>query len=328
MPRQNPYWRYLLAGLLTVLSTASVVPQPHLESNAYDLIAVVNALRSVYDLPPYTVNPILMTTAQNQADYMASTETVTHSGAGGSTMSQRLLAAGYPLGGDLSAGGFRSENIIQMLQSGMAQDAVDAWMDDAPHQNTMLSVDLMEIGAGVAVMNGRVYYVIDCARPTNSSALSAGTQAIETATTVPAMAAVLYPIELSTPNANGEVIHEVRDGQTLWQLAISYGVKINEIKSRNNLVDDNIYPGNKLLIRLEPTQTLVPPTITELPSATASVIPISTAAPTMRAAATFALPEVNSPNPARMKTVAFSLVALALIGGLIAWLLGTMKTDD
>src|SRR5690242_4000533 len=112
------YFSIALAILLMLFSTIGAVHRRPLESIAYVLIAVVNALRSAYSLPAYDVNSILMTTAQNQADYMTLTETVTHFGLGGSTMTQRLLAAGYPLGGDLSAGGFRSENIIQLLQSG------------------------------------------------------------------------------------------------------------------------------------------------------------------------------------------------------------------
>ena len=308
-------------------STAGTVHQPPLESSANDLIAIVNALRNVYSLPAYTVNPVLMTTAQNQADYMALTETVTHSGPGGSTMTQRLLAAGYPLGGDLSAGGFRSENIIQMLQSGMAQEAVEAWMGDAPHQNTMLSPDLTEIGAGVAVMNGRVYYVIDCARPTNYDETSASTQIPGAEATVPAAVAVIYPVELSTPNTDGQVIHEVRDGQTLWQIAISYGVKINDIKSRNNLLDNDIYPGNKLLIKMEATATVVPPTTSTLPSATANASPTVTLRPPTATIASQAVQVTTPQNTSRVMTVAFSIIALALVGGVIAWLLGSMQNE-
>lgn len=330
MRKPSSYWRFAPAILVLLCSTAGTTHQPSFESNAHDLIAVVNALRSVYDLPAYGVNSILMVTAQNQADYMAATETVTHLGPGGVPMSQRLLAAGYPLGGDLSAGGFRSENIIQMLQSGTAQQAVNAWMGDTPHQNTMLSEALTEIGAGVAVRNGRVYYVIDCARPTNSRDLSAGTQILGAEATVPAIAAAIYPAELSTPNANGEVIHEVRDGETLWQIAISYGVKINDIKSRNNLLGNDIYPGNKLLIRIEATATAVPPTASELLSATvsASESPTATLMPAVATMATQTLPTVITQDTSRVKTVAFSIVALALIGGVIAWLLGSLQNPS
>jgi len=189
-----------------------------------------------------------MFTAQNQSDFMAATGNVTHTGAGGSSFTDRLLAAGYPLGGNLALGGFRSENIMAGIVSLSAQSAVDAWMGDAPHQNTMLSPDLTEIGAGVSVVNGRVYYVIDCARPSTSGAPPDSTSVVASGAAIPANEA-LSPIVLSTPNSNGDVIHEVQSGQTLWQIAISYSVTIDDIKRLNNMFDNNIYPGNKLLIR-------------------------------------------------------------------------------
>jgi LysM repeat protein len=243
-------------------------------------------------------------------------------------MTQRLLAAGYPLGGDLSAGGFRSENIISLAQSGSAQDAVDAWMGDAPHQNTMLSQALTEIGAGVAVVNGRVYYVIDCARPTNSGELPAGTQVPGAESTVPVAAAVIYPVGLSTPNADGEVIHEVRGGQTLWQIAISYGVKINDIKSRNNILGNDIYPGNKLLIKIGSTPTALPPTSTVTVEATMTSTPSATTTPTLVLIATQAVSAPAVQNTSRAMTVAFSIIALALVGGVIAWLLGSLQNPS
>ena len=43
---------------------ARTVRLPTLQSSAYDLIAEVNALRVANGLPPYTVSPILMGTAQ------------------------------------------------------------------------------------------------------------------------------------------------------------------------------------------------------------------------------------------------------------------------
>ena len=52
-------------------------------SSAYQLIDAVNSYRGQHGLPAYTVNSILMGTAQSQAEYMASTGTVTHTGPGG-----------------------------------------------------------------------------------------------------------------------------------------------------------------------------------------------------------------------------------------------------
>ena len=120
---------------------------------------------------------------------------------------------------------------------------------DALHLNTMLSPNLTEIGAGVAVSGGRVYFVIDCARPTTNGAPQASTSVAGDGSAVPAREAPIAFAIVSTPDSNGDVIHEVQFGQTLWQLAIAYNVKIDEIKSLNNLFDNNIYPGNKLLIK-------------------------------------------------------------------------------
>src|SRR5215204_5974278 len=115
MPGHIKTFILIFAALLTLLSNSTVWAQPvHMPRYAgspYDLINAVNALRAAYGLPPYSVNSILMLTAQNQADFMAVTGNVTHSGPGGISFTDRLLAAGYLLAGDLSAGGFRAENI-------------------------------------------------------------------------------------------------------------------------------------------------------------------------------------------------------------------------
>lgn len=71
------------------------------------LIDAVNSLRLANGLAPLPIHPILMQTAQSQADYMAATGVVTHARPNG-TFTQQLLSLGFPLAGDLSAGGFRS----------------------------------------------------------------------------------------------------------------------------------------------------------------------------------------------------------------------------
>jgi LysM repeat protein len=288
----------------------------------------VNTLRAAYGLPAYGINSILMFTAQNQADFMAATGNVTHSGAGGSSFSDRLLAAGYPLAGDLSLGGFRAENITAGGEGMSAQAAIDQWMGDAPHQNTMLSPDLTEIGAGVAVVNGRVFFVIDCARPTTSGAPQAGTLVGGGGATVPAGEAVIYPVVLSTPNASGDVIHEVQSGQTLWQIAISYAVKIDEIKRLNNLFDNNIYPGNKLLIKKEALPAMIPPTATLTLAATVVPAPSATSVPTLVGLAT-QTPVISAPqNNESIMTVAIAILAFAVLGGGFFTWLGSSKKND
>ena len=321
------YFVFVFSTLLALISNSIVRAQPYYESSPYDLANAVNALRAAYGLPAYSIHSILMFTAQNQADLMAATGNVTHSGAGGLSFTDRLLAAGYPLGGDLSAGGFRSENIISGGEGMSAQEVVNAWMGDAPHQNTMLSQNLTEIGAGVAVVNGRVYYVIDCARPSTIGAPPASTSVVESGAIVPANEAVIYPIVLSTPNTNGDVIHEVQSGQTLWQIAIAYGVKIDDIKRSNDLFDNSIYPGNKLFVKKEATPTSVPPIETAVPAITMTTVPSATIAPTLTATMTQIPAAPATQNKNRVMISAIMIIVLAILGGGIFTWAGKAEQD-
>jgi LysM repeat protein len=73
------------------------------------------------------------------------------------------------------------------------------------------------------------------------------------------------PVAVSTARPDGDVVHEVRYGQTLWSIAIEYGTTIEQIKRYNNLTTNAIAPGWKLLVRKGATQP-APPTPTLLPS--------------------------------------------------------------
>ncbi len=47
---------------------------------------------------------------------------------------------------------------------------------------------------------------------------------------------------------------EVKYGQTLWSIAIEYGTTIEQIKRLNNLTDDTVIQGWKLLVKKGATQ--------------------------------------------------------------------------
>ncbi len=295
-----------LAGLSLPPSVlASSHPRSSSQSSASDLIAAVNALRLANGLAPYSVSPILMQTAQGQANYMASSGQITHSGPGGMNLTQRLLAAGYPLAGDLSQGGFRAENIVG--GSGMtAAAAVHSWQGDAIHLNTMLSPTLTEIGAGVAKAGDMIYFVIDCALPTSSGVPQPYTPAPGQPTVGPySPGDFIVPVVTSTPDETGAVYHEVQYGQTLWAIAIAYGVKIDQIRALNNLGQGtDIYQGDRLLVRKDAPP---PPTVTSAPSGGLGVMP--TVAPTL-------LPSLvdvylQTPNATGVSTIKSPLTAPA-----------------
>ena len=297
-----------------------------------DLVNAVNALRLSNGLAPYSISPILMYTAQFQADFLAATGTMSHTGPGGSGLTERLLAAGYPLGGELAAGGFRAENITGGNESMPAQSAVDQWRGDELHLNTMLSPNLTEIGAGVAVSDGRVYYVIDCASPATSEAPDASTPVADSGSAVSAREGPIAVAIVSTPNSNGDVIHEVQFGQTLWQLAIAYNVKIDDIKSMNNLFDNSIYPGNKLLIKRGVVQLTAPHTETSTVdlTMTSTNTPLSTATiirPTLTSTKVMTPAPLSRPtNNNTIMGVMIGIIVLALLGGgLFTWLGSSKK---
>ena len=150
----------------TTPTTAPQTPTPSASApKPQDLVDAINVGRVKRNIQPLTVHPILMANAQKHAEYMASSGTIAHESADGSRPFQRHLAAGYPLAGDLTRGGFASENIV--AGPGMTiEQAIAAWYGDDPHTNTMLSDKYNDCGAGVAVSDDMVYYCFDVARST------------------------------------------------------------------------------------------------------------------------------------------------------------------
>lgn len=236
----------------------------------YMLIAEVNALRAANGLPELIPDPILMAVSQAHADYMASTGSVTHYSADGSRPFQRSLAAGYPVAGDLSLGGFHSENIIAGTNMTPAE-AVSRWTGDEPHLNTMISPQYVDIGAGVSIVGNKIYYVIDTSRKSGAAVLAYTPQVVN-GTPVVNLNPLVSTIFPSTPASDGSVVHQVRPGETLWLIAITYGVKIEEILALNNLPKDSpIYPKQELIIKKA--------VVTPNPTAEATSTPSATTLP-------------------------------------------------
>jgi len=296
-------------------------------NDPYTLIAEVNALRAANGLPALTPDPILMSVAQGHAEYMASIGTVTHYSADGSRPFQRSLAAGYPVAGDLSLGGFHSENIIAGIGMTPAE-AVSNWTGDEPHLNTMLSPQYKDIGAGVAVVGDKVYYVIDVSRK-SGSAVPAYTPQTVNGTPVYNLNPLVSTIYPNTPAADGSVLHVVKPGETLWLIAITYGVKIDDVLKLNNIPKDSpIYPGQQLVIK----KSLNTPSPESLKTGTATpdieALPTSTRAeqtkqPTSTLAATSG--NISPAHQAGLITPVIIVIGALVIAGLIAFSSGRRK---
>ena len=301
-----------------------------------DLIKAVNDLRLENDLPTLAVHPALMQIAQWESDAIAA-GAPGHTRPPGLTLGQWMISFGYPLGGSIAQDGYRSENWVGGRDM-TADEAIISWLGDAPHTNTMLSPNRSDIGAGVTVIqddlgNPVYYYVIETALQTSDGQqqyealvlLTAlpQTQSVSYGDGTQAAAAILVPqfmipVSVATARPDGDVIHAVKYGQTLWSIAIEYGVKIDDIKRLNNFTDDEVWPNQKLLVQKSATQpvptdtAIVSPTLgqtSNLPSPTFS------STPTPRAEAE----EVESSSNS-ISTLLIYIVLIILIPGAIVWL--------
>lgn len=242
-----------------------------------DLIEAVNFLRLQHGLNPLIVHDVLMDVAASQANALAASGGAAgHQRPCGMTLGQELLLKGFPLWGDLSMDGYRSENWGTAMT---AEEVISMWLGDDLHANTMLSPNRSDIGAAVAVSD-QIYVVLETALRTNSGQHQ-GT-AYDILTGIPMTQAACMgwatqnaelgpfaqysvPVALSTARPDGDVIHEVMYGQTLWSIAIQYGTTIEQIKRLNNLTDNTVVQGWKLLVHKGATQ---PAPVTVLPPAT------------------------------------------------------------
>jgi len=285
--------RYLIPVVVSVLLIGILPYGPHLIAFAQDddtptpeletptpsaptpaeIIEAVNQLRTTQGLNVLAVHPVLMQVAALQASALAASEgAIGHQRPCGMTLGQQLLSMGYPLLGDLTLDGYRSENWVA---ASTKEEAMSFWLSDPEHTNTMESDHRSDIGAAVAVSD-QIYIVLETALSTSSGKMQYGASSILTGIPMTqtlcagfasgAISDYSIPIAVSTARPDGDVVHEVKYGQTLWTIADLYHVHVEDIKRLNGLVDDNIIPGWKLLIQKGATQpapiTNTPPVLT------------------------------------------------------------------
>lgn len=271
MKTKTIFLAVLLFPAVLMISTAKAQelgPTPTLGASPSpaDIINAVNDLRLSYGLPALYTHPVLMQIAQEQASGIAA-GLPGHWRPNGMTLGQWMISLGYPLSGDLTLDGYRSENWGIAFT---ADAAVQMWLEDDLHTNTMLSIERSDIGAGVAVRDGEFIVVIETALQTRNGQMQSNAASILTdipqtkmayssmetqAAINGALPQYSIPVALNTPFPNGKVYHEVLYGQTLWSIAVAYGTTIKQIQALNNLGEDTtLYEGQTLLVRTDATQ--------------------------------------------------------------------------
>ena len=317
----------------TSVPEETVTPELSIPSPA-DVIEAVNNLRILNGLSALAVHPVLMDVAAQQASALAASGgSVGHQRPCGLTLGQDLLSRGFTLWGDLSQDGYRSEN---WGNASSTEEIIAAWLGDDLHANTMLSPYRSHIGAAIAVSD-QIYVVLETALQTNSGQMQYPAYGILTG--IPATQAACIglstqdaeygnlsqysiPVAMSTARPDGDVIHEVQYGQTLWSIAIQYSTTIAQIKRFNNLTSDIVVPGWTLLIQKGATQ---PAPFTATPS-TFETVKQDLRTPTARfsatSAATRTTPSLNAGQFIRQNSivvVAFVISFSVLIGAIMGF---------
>lgn len=115
------------------------------------LLAAHNAIRAQHGLGSLGSHSSLTSAARSHAQWMV-TNGLSHAGAGGSTPTQRILAAGYPNGPGRMAG----ENVAGGQVS--VAEVMAGWMNSPPHRANILHPDYEEMGVGYVYNNSSTYY--------------------------------------------------------------------------------------------------------------------------------------------------------------------------
>jgi LysM repeat protein len=309
--KKNSFYFIVVLFLLSWLSVGEVfaqdetpTPEPSISQppTPSEVIEAINNLRMSHGIAPLGVHSVLMQVGQMEAEGIAG-GMGGHWRPNGLTLGQWLISLGYPLSGDLSLDGYRSEN-WGFAQS--AEEAVAMWLGDDIHTNTMLAVDRSDIGAGIAYSAGDEAYVIVVETALQTKSGQQQSDAVAILTGIPqtqiAYAAMstqaaengllpqgMAPVVLVTAIAGGDVYHEVQYGQTLWSIAIAYGTTIKQLQQLNGLTDTTVQNGQRLLVMqhatqpapssapqifIPPTQPVSTPTMISTPASNSTSIPL------------------------------------------------------
>jgi len=310
----RPIFYWILTPLL--LLTFILIPSERIgaqpenfspNQTAVELIEKVNALRISKRLSPYKSNAILMKISQDHADYIAQTGVLTHFDDKGRRPYQRAIDAGYSVAGNLSSGGLLTEAIFS--GSGISDaDVIAAWQANNADSVALLSADYEDVGVGIAAANGITYYVLVTG---SESAFEISASPASVTLTVPAGTGLP-----NTPLADGEIYHDVQKDEALWSIALLYGTTIAELKLLNGLATDEIFEGQRLVIRRALTAT---PTPSPVPVTVTLGIPTST--PTQPVTPTLTLTATPLPMPpATMQSGGLAVVGITLAALLAAGL--------
>lgn len=241
----------VLASLQPAHVNAEANQAPHRQVAPYELISAMNILRMGNGLPALIENATINAVAQATAQIMADQQLSWHIG----DVAGRISAAGYGAGAKVYA----TENFA--YAAGGTIDQIMLMWADYDHMRPATTPSYCHVGAGAATdSRGFTYYILQAAYI--SGAACDSTPPTGGGTGQPGAGfGYVTPVEKVELNDDGNYVHVVKTGQSLWSIAVAYGVTIKEILAWNNLPANYVlWPGDELTIAGPDSRAMVTPT--------------------------------------------------------------------
>ncbi len=214
-----------LSVILALLVLATPTPAAA-QDPVSDLLGRINSLRASQGLHTYSLNGALNAAAQGHAQWMADSHTISHTGPSGSTPTMRAAAAGYP-------SSFVSENIYGGSNAGV-DTAWTFWVNSSIHYRGLINAGYTEVGIGVGQSSwGRTYVLVFGSQSNPYAAAARAANAGGGGGNGGAEAAP--PSFIVGVDGFGNIMHEVQPGQTLGDIALTYGYTWDDLPGMLNL---------------------------------------------------------------------------------------------
>ena len=312
----------IAALLLSAVQPAKAAGEASVSQQASEVFALINNYRSANGLAALQSNAILYQTAQAQSDYQASIGQITHGGPGGNRPIDRAYAAGYGDGQIIF--------ISELITGGTGQDPQEAlnwWQNSTEHNFYLLHSDYVDLGIGVASdSSGRFYYTAVMGHIAGGTTYVPASE--EEAAAVEAQPLII-PVTRDEPRENGAIVHIVRTGQALWNIAAVYEVDLETIYALNNLnANSFIFPGDEIILKQADPPTPTQPPASPTPEASATTAPTATRSPAATAtpeSVALSSSEESAPTEAHPEDANASvrLTIFIALGGIVAVIIAT-----
>ena len=249
--------------VFTILVALALFAVPALLDAQGDLLGQVNALRASVGRAPYTLNSALSAAAQDQAQWMASTGSISHTRPDGSGPRSRAAAYGYP-------SAQVSENIYGGTNATSAT-AWNFWINSGVHYAGLVNPNYNEVGIGVASSGWGTAYVMVFGNSGGPSfaAVSASASGGGGGASGP-------PSYVVGTDEYGNIMHEVQQGDTLGDIALIYGYTWDDLPAMmalNGITDVRDLDVGSVFLVPPQAGTYTPTPSTPTPTFTPSPVP-------------------------------------------------------